>query len=403
MRVAVVTEVFLPAVDGVVTRLCRTLEELALAGDEVMVVAPAGGPQSYCGAPVVGVPGLRVPLYPDGTGYPEKRVSLPIPPLGPALRRFAPDVIHAVNPLLLGAGAVRFADRHDIPLIASYHAHLPYYTRYYGLGALEEFGWRYVARLHNHADVNLCTSRAAIQQLRAHGIQRVALWPYGVERDRFSPRRQSEEWRVRLSGGRPHRTILLCVGRLAKEKSFHRLAPAMRQLDGVALAIAGDGPLRPELERQFAGTSTTFLGLLSNDALSRAYAAADVFVFPSDSETLGMVILEAHAAGLPVVAADTPAARELVRDRVDGLLFDVAQSRELVAAVRSLVEDRDLRRAMGEEGRRSVTDATWSRATAVLRGHYCTAARARRPSAPDGRLRTRSADGRTADVISTAR
>jgi phosphatidylinositol alpha 1,6-mannosyltransferase len=128
-----------------------------------------------------------------------------------------------------------------------------------------------------------------------------------------------------------------------------------------------------------------------------------VLVFPSDSETLGTGILEAHAAGLPVVAAATPAARELVRDRVDGLLFDVARLRELVAAARSLLEDRELRSAMGEEGSRSVTDATWSRATAVLRGHYRMTARARGPSAPDGGLRTRSTDGRTADVVFTGR
>ena len=368
------TEVFLPAVDGVVTRLRRTLEELARYGDDVMVIAPSGGPRSYAGAPVVGVPGLRVPLYPDGSGYPEKRVSLPIPPLGQALRRFAPDVIHAVNPFLLAAGAVRHAERHKIPLVASYHAHVPHYTRYYGLGALEPFGWRYVARLHNRAYINLCTSNATAAELRAHGIGRLALWPYGVERERFSPLWASQEWRERLSGGHAERTILLCVGRLAKEKSLHRLAPVVRELDGVALAIAGDGPLRPELERLFVGTRTRFLGLLSGEDLSRAYASADAFVFPSDSETLGMVMLEAHAAGLAVVAADTPAARELVSDHVDGLIYDPADPRALVAAVRRLVEDRQLRTAMGEEGRRSLTDATWSRATAVLREHYRRAA-----------------------------
>jgi glycosyltransferase involved in cell wall biosynthesis len=196
------------------------------------------------------------------------------------------------------------------------------------------------------------------------------VWPYGVEPDRFSPRWATPEWRMRLSGDRPERTVLLCVGRLAKEKSLHRLLPVVRELDGVALAIVGDGPLRPELERRFAGTPTTFLGLLSGDALSRAYASADVFVFPSDSETLGMVMLEAHAAALPVVAADTPAARELIREGANGLTYDPTDPRCLVAAVRRLVEDRHLRTAMGAEGRRAVMGATWTCATAVLRGHY---------------------------------
>jgi glycosyltransferase involved in cell wall biosynthesis len=386
MRIALVTEVFLPAVDGVVTRLCRTLEELRHYSDEVLVIAPGGGPKSYSGATIVGVPGLRVPLYPDGTGYPEKRVSLPIPPLGQTLRRFAPDVIHAVNPFLLGAGAVRYADRHGVPLVASYHAHVPYYTHYYRLGALEPIGWRYVVGLHNRATLNLCTSKAAVEVLRSRGVGRLAVWPYGVERDRFSPRWASDEWRVRLSGGHPERTILLCVGRLAKEKSLHRLVTAGRELDGIALAFVGDGPLRPELERRFAGTPTTFLGLLSGQALSRAYASADVFVLPSDSETLGMVMLEAHAAGLPVVAADTPAGRELVRDGVDGLIYDPADPRSLVAVIRRLVEDRQTRTAMGEEAWRSSVGATWDRATAVLRGHYQTAV-------GNGRLRNGSEAG----------
>lgn len=370
MRIAFVTEVFLPAVDGVVTRLQRTLEQLQRHGDEVLVVAPAGGPPSYEGARVVGVPGLRIPLYPDGSGYPDKRVSLPVPRLRTALREFTPDVVHAINPFLLGAGAVHYAHRRRIPLVASYHANIAAYSRYYGLGALESVGWRYVVWLHNHADVNLCTSTATIEQLRARGLQRLGLWPYGIETDRFSPRWAQLDWRARLSPGHPHRVILLYVGRLAKEKSLQRLVPVVRELEGVSLAIVGDGPVRPELERLFSGTPTTFLGLLSGEALSHAYASADAFLFPSDSETLGMVMLEAHAAGLPVVTADTPAARELVRDGVDGLRYDAHDPSSLVSAVRRLVQSRELRRTLGAGARASADGATWGHATDELRRHY---------------------------------
>ncbi len=373
MRIALVTEVFLPAVDGVVTRLRRTLEELDRFDDEVLLVAPAGGPHSYGGARVVGVPGLRVPLYPDGNGYPEKRVSLPGAPLRAALRDFAPDVIHAINPFLLAAGAVHYAARNNIPVVASYHANIPAYGRYYGLGALEPLGWRYVTWVHGHADVNLCTSASTLERLRARGFPRLGLWPYGVETDRFARRWASYDWRVRLSDGHPDRLILLCVGRLAKEKSFDRLLPVVRELDGVSLAIVGDGPVRPDLERLFAGTPTTFVGLLSGEDLSRAYASADAFVFPSDSETLGMVMLEAHAAGLPVVAADTPAACELVHEGIDGLRYDSGDPSALVAVVRRLLSDRQLRLDMSARAGESVRGATWRHATKVLRGHYLAA------------------------------
>ena len=203
MRIAIVTEVFLPAVDGVVTRLRRTLEELERLGDDVLVVAPAGGPPRYAGAAVMGMRALRLPLYPDGDGYPEKRIALPGPSLGRALRRFAPDVIHAVNPVLLSAGAVYHARRLAIPLVASYHANLAVYSRYYGLGLLEGPGRRYVRAVHERADVNLCTSVATLQTLAARGFPRLELWPYGVDARPSDGAADARSWRTRLSGGRP--------------------------------------------------------------------------------------------------------------------------------------------------------------------------------------------------------
>jgi glycosyltransferase involved in cell wall biosynthesis len=371
MRIALVTEVFLPAVDGVVTRLCRTVDELVRAGEEVLVVAPEGGPHSYAGAQVVHAPALPMPLYPDGDGYPAKRVSLPTRALGQALRAFAPDLIHAVNPMLLAAGAVYHAARMRRPLVASYHANVPAYANYYRMGMLEGVGWRYVRTLHNRAQVNLCTSMATMRMLSERRVQRLALWPYGIDEHLKNGTHPTREWRCRLAGGGdPERPIMLFVGRLAREKSIERLAPTMRELEDVSLAVVGDGPLRAALEREFAGTATTFLGLLTGEQLRNAYAAADMFVFPSETETLGLVMLEAKAAGLPVIAADSPAARELVRDGVDGLLYDPQDPGSLTGAVRALVEDAAGRRAMGVRGRATVAQASWAEATAVLRGHY---------------------------------
>ena len=134
MRIAIVSEVSLSAVDGVVTRLSRTLEEFAAAGNDAIMVAPAGGPSEYAGIPVIGVPEVRMPLYPDGQGYPAKRVALPGLTLRRALKEFRPDVIHAINPILLAAGAVAYANQKEIPLVASYHAHLPTYAHLYRCG-----------------------------------------------------------------------------------------------------------------------------------------------------------------------------------------------------------------------------------------------------------------------------
>jgi glycosyltransferase involved in cell wall biosynthesis len=370
VRVAIVSEVFLPAIDGVVTRLTRTLEELGRAGDDVVMIAPAGGPPSYAGAEVLGIRSVPIPLYPDGDGYPPKRVALPGRSLARALERFRPDIVHAINPVLLAAGGVLLAHRRKLPLVASYHAHLPAYAHLYRIGFMEPAGWRYVRALHNLAQINLCTSEATLRELRDRGVERLALWPYGVECERFHPAMAREEWRDRLSGGDPDRLILLCVGRLAKEKTIERLLEAVRDADGVSLAIVGDGPLRASLERTFAGTPTTFLGFLGGDDLAHAYASSDVFVLPSQTETLGLVTLEAHASGLPVIAADSPAARELVRDGIDGLRYDPLAPGALSRAVETLSADPVLRVQMGLAGHSAVDGASWRQATATLRSFY---------------------------------
>lgn len=370
MRIAIVTEVFMPAVDGVVTRLQRTLEELQRAGDEVLVVAPEGGPACYAGAPVVGLRTFSMPLYPDGNGYPPKRVSLPGPALATALRQFGPDVIHAINPVLLAAGAVAFARTRKLPLVASYHAHLPVYTHCYRLGLLEPAGWRYVRALHNRAHVNLATSHATVDLLAQHGIERLAHWPYGIDTERFHPRMRRASWRTRLSGGRDERLLLLYVGRLAKEKSVEQLVEAVRGRDDVVLAVVGDGPMRDRLGRSFRGTPTTFLGFLHGAELAHAYASADVLLQPSQTETLGLVTLEAHASGLPVLAADSPTARELITDGVDGARYDPDRRGSLAGWVDRLIADPQFLEAMRGRSRHSVAQATWRHATAALRNHY---------------------------------
>jgi glycosyltransferase involved in cell wall biosynthesis len=391
MRVAFVTEVFLPAVDGVVTRLRHTLEELSRAGDQVLVLAPAGGPPEYAGARVVGMPSVPMPLYPDGIGYPEKRVALPGPSLVRHLDSFAPDVIHAINPMLLAAGGVHYANRRRIPLVASYHANIPSYAHYYGMGRLEGIGWWYVRTLHNRADLNLATSRATLSLLDARGVRRLALWPFGIEPALIRPRPADPRWRSRLSAGHPERTLLLYVGRLAKEKDVGSLVAAVRGRSDRSLAIVGDGPLRAELERTFAGTPTTFHGILRGEDLAEAYAAADAFVFPSRSETLGLVMIEAQSSGLPVVAADSLASRELVEHGRDGLRYDPDDPGSLADAVDRVVGDPALRAAMSARARRRTAGASWAGATAVLRGLYAAVCA--------GPRRTPALPARSADVV----
>jgi glycosyltransferase involved in cell wall biosynthesis len=366
LRIAFFTETFLPATDGVVTRLRSTIDVLSRMGDEMIVIAPkyGEGPGSYSGTPIHRV--SSVPFPP----YPQIKLAPSTPNVGRALRGFGPDVIHAVNPFVLGAGGVFYARRLDVPLVASYHTNVATYARYYGLGFGDRAGRWWTRTLHNKARINLCTSEATRDYLVGEGIERVRLWPQGVDARRFHPSKSSKDWRVRLSGGNASDKLLLYVGRLAPEKGIGGIKAALQEIPGLRLAIVGDGPARRDLEREFADTPTVFTGVRKGKELAAAYASADAFVFPSTTETLGLSMLEALASGLPVLAARTGATAEVVSDGENGLLYEPNSSVSLVAAVRKLFSDEGLRSALARNARLLAEERDWENSTLTLRGYY---------------------------------
>jgi glycosyltransferase involved in cell wall biosynthesis len=366
LRIAIFTETFLPATDGVVTRLRHTIKELLGFGDEMLVIAPkyGEGPGSYEGVPIHRV--SSVPFPP----YPQIKLAPVNPGVGLALRRFEPDLIHAVNPFVLGWGAPYYSRTLDVPLVASYHTNVAAYARFYRLELFDRVTRWHTRRLHNRAAINLCTSEATLRYLAGEGIRRVHLWPQGVDAAHFHPDRFSKDWRVRLTHGHSAEKLLLYVGRLSHEKNIGRLRAVLDEVPGVRLALVGDGPARRDLEGEFAGTRTVFTGVLQGDELATAFASADAFVFPSTTETLGIAMIEALASGLPVLAARAGAAGEVVADGETGLLYDPASDASLVAAVKTLVSDDGLRTRMGKSARRAAQRRDWRSSTRTLRGYY---------------------------------
>lgn len=329
-----------------------------------MVFAPAlGGPDTYAGADIYRVSGVPFPHYP------QIRLSPPHPGVARAVKRFEPDVVHAVNPVCLGVGGVFLARRNKVPLVCSYHTNVATYAEYYRLGFMVNFTRRVTRIVHNQAQVNLCTSETTKEYLLQEGIKRVRLWPQGVDAERFGPGRATEEWRERLTGGYPEERLVLYVGRLGAEKNIDRLK-AVFEVPNTRLAIIGDGPSRNELEGAFSGTPTVFTGILKGEELARAYATADIFVFPSTTETLGMAMIEALASGLPVVAARSGASHEVVDEGETGLLYEPESREDLVSCVRRLSEDEALRRQMGVKARAAAEERSWESSTRALRGYY---------------------------------
>ena len=364
MRIALFTETFLPKVDGIVTRLRHTIEHLERNGDRVLVVAPEGGLTEYKGAKIYGVPGMSLPLYPE--------LKLALPPIGTkqAIEKFKPDLIHVVNPAFLGVGGIYYAKTMNIPLVASYHTHLPQYLQHSGLGALEKLLWELLKAAHNKANLNLCTSSAMVKELTAHGIERVDLWQRGVDTEMFQPHLASAQMRSRLSQGNPEAPLLLYVGRVSAEKQIDGIKPVLEAIPQARLAIVGDGPSREALEAHFAGTQTHFVGYLQGLELASAFASADAFVFPSRTETLGLVLLEAMAAGCPVVAARSGGIPDIVTDGVNGYLFEPDDPDGAITATKSLLEATQIREELRRNARTEAQRWGWAAATQQLQNYY---------------------------------
>ncbi|MEA5620056.1 glycosyltransferase family 1 protein [Cronbergia sp. UHCC 0137] len=365
MKIALFTETFLPKVDGIVTRLRHTVDHLQRNGDQVLVVAPEGGLTEHKGAKIYGVTGFPLPLYPELT------MSLPRPAIGHALEEFKPDIIHVVNPAVLGLAGIFYSKVLKIPLVASYHTHLPKYLEHYGLGMLEGLLWELLKGAHNQAELNLCTSTAMVEELTEHGIERVDLWQRGVDTELFHPDLASQEMRSRLSNNHPESPLLLYVGRLSAEKEIERIKPILEAIPNARLALVGDGPHRQALEKHFAGTNTNFVGYLMGKELGSAFASADAFIFPSRTETLGLVLLEAMAAGCPVVAARSGGIPDIVIDGVNGYMFEPkADIQAAIDATIHLLREQQERTMIRQNARKEAENWGWASATKQLQDYY---------------------------------
>jgi glycosyltransferase involved in cell wall biosynthesis len=380
MRVAFFTETFLPKIDGIVTRLARTLDQFAALGHEALIFAPHDPPAEYAGHRIIGVPAL--PFRP---WYPELFLGLPRPQLGRELDRFDPHMVHVVNPVVLGLWGTAIAKQRNRPLLASYHTDLAQYAQHLRIPILLTPGLRFVRDVHNQAHVNLVTSNPMMDSARELGIKRVRLWPKAVDTDLFHPDRKTREMRERLSGGHPNAPLAIYVGRLSYEKRIDWLHAPITRVPGLRLALVGSGPAEAELKERFADTATTFTGYMSGADLAAAYASADMFLFPSDTETLGFVAMESMASGVPAVGARAGGVPDVIDHGVNGLLFAPGDLDDLTDQVTKLVTDVALRQRLGSRARADMEPHGWRAATEALFDHYRTAMRVHRRYDPPSR------------------
>ncbi|MFE0918546.1 glycosyltransferase family 4 protein [Streptomyces nigra] len=370
MRVVIVTESFPPDVNGVAHCALQTARHLVERGHSPVVVAPAPAPGTRPDAPapcpVVHVPSLPLP------GYPQVRVALPSRRLAATLAEHRADVVHLASPFVLGVRGMAAAARLGIPTVAVYQTDLAGYARTY-MGAGEAAAWRRIRSVHGAADLTLAPSGAALRDLRTHGVPRVALWPRGVDTERFRPDRRDEVLRRELA---PNGELIVgYVGRLAPEKRVELLAGACG-LDGVRVVIVGDGPSRPSLEQALPGA--VFLGRRTGDDLARIFASLDLFVHTGPFETFCQTVQEAMASALPVVAPAAGGPLDLVAHGHTGLLVPPHDATAVRDAVRALAAGPALRAAFGAAGRATVEGRTWAAVGDQLIGHYAAVLAGRR-------------------------
>lgn len=376
MRVAIVTENFLPKLDGVTRTLARLLEHLQTNGHQALLLGPESGMDRYAGAEVIGTAGLPLPFYP------ELKFNFFRPLFMRRLNEFQPDIIHLVDPVILGATGLAAAHLLHKPLVSSYHTNLAAYCEHFGFSLLKEPMWSYNRFIHNQCAMTFCPSPSTAAMLRLQGFEHLRIWPRGVDTALFSPARRSTELRAAWLKDRVQpekKALLLYVGRLSWEKNLTLLIQAYRQMDHgqCHLVIVGDGPALAEVQQKLAGLPVSFTGYLSGEQLATAYASADIFAFPSTTETFGQVVLEAMASGLPVAGILSEGVCDLVENGKTGFLLDGQQTSEAAriaeyrATLERLVADKQLRDITSRAAHKEAQQRTWHVAMECLARGYC--------------------------------
>lgn len=355
LRLALFTDTYAPQVNGVARTLERLVPAIEVRGGAVQVIT-VSDPAAAAHAAIDRWPSVPFWAYPQlQMAAPSRQRALDV------LEQWRPTLVHVATEFGIGLSGLFAAAELRVPLVTSYHTHFKAYLEFYGLSALDRIAWPYLRWFHNRGRRTFAPSGVVARELEAHGLGNVRVWSRGVDAAKFSPSFRTSAMRERLgaTGATP---LVAYVGRLAREKGIHVLAAAMHLVRAragrdVAFAFVGDGPAEVEC-RAAAPEGTVFTGKLVGRELTEAYAAADVFAFPSITETFGNVVLEAMASGVAVIAPDIGATTEYATPET-ALQFAAKDPEALAAAILTLVRDGALRARLAAAGLATARGRTW--------------------------------------------
>jgi glycosyltransferase involved in cell wall biosynthesis len=344
VKIALVTETYPPEVNGVAMTLHRLVTGILAEGHAIQLVRPRQTVEAeWCHfdgqLEELLVGSLPLP------GYDRLRIGLP------AMRRLKrlwqssrPDVVHVATEGPLGGAALWVARRMKIPVVSSFHTNFHSYGAHYGVGLLQGIGFAYLRTFHNYTAATFAPTRAICEELAGQGIRNTRVMSRGVDCELYQPTTRCEKLRASWLGNATA-PVVLYVGRIAQEKNLDLAIRGFyeikRKQPDARFVLVGDGPMRVELEK--AHPEFVFTGFQRGAELAKCYGSADIFLFPSVTETFGNVLTEAMASGLACVAYDYAAAREYATDGSNALLAVKGDEGGFLAAASRLANDTELR------------------------------------------------------------
>lgn len=374
LRIALISETYLPEINGVANTLSRLVEGLRARGHRVQVVRPRqdGDGRQPASTDLLLTRGWPLPGY--------RGLQWGQPALRKLLRHWRlqrPDVLYIATEGPLGLSALRAARRLGIAVVSGFHTNFQHYANRYGIGLLTCAVTQYLRWFHNRSQLTLVPSPDQLAALQRRGFQRLQLLARGVDSTLFHPARRSEQLRAHW-GLEAADVAVLHVGRLAQEKNLGLLGPAFARLQArhperrMRLILIGDGPQRSLLEAQLP--HALFCGQQRGETLATHYASGDLFLFPSLSETFGNVVLEAQASGLGVVAFDLAAAGQHIQPGHNGVLAQPGDAEDFCEAACWLLDGDDTLRRVRLNARQHASQQSWDGIIGQFEQHLRTTA-----------------------------
>jgi glycosyltransferase involved in cell wall biosynthesis len=356
MRIALFSDTFWPQVNGVALTLKRFTEHLEKRHISFRTFVPKVNEEDLFANNIQCFASLPLLMYP------ECRVALPnYFTIYNQLQKFKPDLIHIATPFNIGLCGLYYARKYAVPHVASYHTHFDRYLQYYHLQFASPLFWRYIRWFHQSCLATFVPSQDTAEQMNQQGIQGVDLWKRGIDCRLFHPDKKNKAIREKYNFN--ERYMFLYVGRLAPEKDLDIMIDVMKNLpdalrNEIRWFFVGDGPMLKQLQAE-APSNATFTGYLNGESLAELYASADLFVFPSSTETFGNVVLESLASGTPVIGARSGGVQEIIQHGKTGLLCPPRDPDAFIRAIVSMLERPERLTDFGYEGRVYASTQSW--------------------------------------------